>query len=70
MEASSFLHGPLSAVKGALDTVRYAQAFVAHADRLPAGVHADDDERGLILQEEFVQTGEPPVVPELPVPRA
>jgi hypothetical protein len=65
----SLIHGPLSAVRGAVDAVRYAQAFVTHAPRTQAGVNADDDERELILVEEL-GTSAKQVVPELPVSRA
>ena len=58
------LDGPLSAIRGAVDTVRYAQAFVAHPSSAPADPRTDDDERELILEEEFPSE---PQVPELPV---
>jgi hypothetical protein len=66
---STLWHGPLSAVRGAMDTVKYAQAFVSHAPRDQAGLRADDDERDLILEEEL-GTSEARVVPELPADRA
>jgi hypothetical protein len=47
------LSGPLAAMRGALDTVDYARAFVARGDRTDAGLSADDDERGLIVAEEL-----------------
>jgi hypothetical protein len=50
---NGLIHGPLSAVRGAVDTVRYASAFVTHAASDSAGLRADDDERALILDEEF-----------------
>jgi hypothetical protein len=62
----ALLHGPLSAFRGAVDTVRYAQAFVTHAPRDHAGLRADDEERELILAEELGElpdTAEPPLRP-------
>jgi hypothetical protein len=50
---TALLDGPLSAVKGAVDTVKYAQAFVSHAPRDEVGLRTDDDERELILDEEL-----------------
>jgi hypothetical protein len=47
------LQGPLSAVRAAMDTVMYAQAFVTHSHRHRARLRTDDDERDLILQEEL-----------------
>ncbi len=49
----TLFRGPLSAVRGAVDTVKYAQAFVTHAPSDQAGLRADDDERELILEEEL-----------------
>jgi hypothetical protein len=66
VQTSSLFHGPLSAVRGALDAVKYAQAFVTHAPRRHAGLTADDDERDLILEEELGASAAQ-VVPEQPV---
>jgi hypothetical protein len=52
----ALIHGPVSAVRGAVDTVRYAQAFVSRAPSDQAGLRADDDERELILDEELEVT--------------
>ena len=49
---SSLMDAPLSAVRGALDTVRYAQRFVVHTSRQDV-LRNDDDERDLILEEEL-----------------
>jgi hypothetical protein len=61
----TLIRGPISAVKGAVDTVRYAQAFVSHAEPESTGLCGDDDERGLILEEEL-GSNQAPVVPEMP----
>jgi hypothetical protein len=53
---STLLRGPLSAVRGALDTIKYARAFVTHAPSDRAGLCADDDERELILEEELQES--------------
>ncbi len=53
---SSLLDAPLSAVLGAVDALKYAQAFVAHAPNQQAGLRADDDERELIFDEELERT--------------
>jgi hypothetical protein len=66
----TLIRGPLSAVRGAVDAVRYAQAFVTHAPSAQAGVRADDDERDLILEEEELSTSAARVVPELPAGQA
>jgi hypothetical protein len=63
---NTLIHGPLSAVRGAVDTVRYASAFVTHAASDQAGLRADDEERALILDEEFF----PPLDSEPIEPRA
>jgi hypothetical protein len=55
----SLLDGPLSAVRGAVDALRYAQAFVAHARRPQEGLRTDDDERDLILEEELGEDATP-----------
>ena len=52
---STLLHGPLSAVRGAVETVKYARPFVTHAPGDRVGLCADDDERELILEEELEQ---------------
>ena len=69
-DISTLIRGPLSAVRGAVDTVKYARAFVTHAPSAQAGVCGDDDERDLILEEEELPTTAAPVVPELPAGQA
>ena len=64
---SALVRGPLSAVRGAVDTVKYARAFVTHCPQDHAGLRADDDERQLILEEEL---SELPVRPEQQPPIA
>ena len=64
----SLIEGPLSAVQGAVEAVKYARAFVRHAPCARAGLYADDDERGLILVEEL-GVKEPTVPAELPPDR-
>jgi hypothetical protein len=59
---STLLDVPLSAVRGAFDAVKYAQAFVTHAPSEQAGLSADDDERELIFEEELERTEPPPRV--------
>ena len=49
----TLLKGPLSAVRGAVDTLKYAQAFVTHEPSDTARLRADDNERELILAEEL-----------------
>jgi hypothetical protein len=66
---SILFHGPLSAFRGAVDTVKYARAFVMHTPSAQAGMCADDDERDLILEEEEFPS-EARVVPEIPAGQA
>jgi hypothetical protein len=64
VQPSVLIRGPLSAMRGAVDTLKYAQAFVSHAPSAQAGLRADDDERELILEEELGATETTRVVPE------
>ena len=59
---SSLLDVPLSAVRGAFDALKYAQAFVSRPSREAAGLSADDDERELIFEEELERTEPTPRV--------